>query len=54
MDDIICLFDSESDADKFFVFLNQQHPSIKLTIRKQTHNQVSFLDYLLLIKETSF
>ena len=54
MDDIICLFDSESDPDKFFIFRNQQHPNIKLTIRKQMHNQVSFLDYSLLIRETSF
>ena len=29
-DDIICLFNSESD--KFFVFLNQRHPKIKFTI----------------------
>ena len=47
MDDIICLFNRESDAGKFFVFLNQQHPKIKLTIEKQTKNQPSFLDLLI-------
>ena len=31
-DDIICLFNSESDADKFLVSLNQRHPKIKFTI----------------------
>ena len=47
VDDIICLFKSESDADKSFVFLNQQHPKIKFTIEKQTENQLSFLDLLI-------
>ena len=47
VDDIICLFNSESDADKFFVFLNQQHPKIKFAIEKQTENQLSFLDLLI-------
>ena len=45
MDDIICLFNSESDADNVFVFLNQQHP--KITIEKQTENQLSFLDLVI-------
>ena len=45
MDDIIYLFNSESDTDKFFVLLNQQHsPNIKFTIEKETHKQLSFLD----------
>ena len=46
VDDIICLFNSESDADNVFVFLNQQHPKTKFTIEKQTENQLSFLDLL--------
>ena len=29
VDDITCLLNSESDADKFFVLLNQRHPKIK-------------------------
>ena len=28
--DIICLCNSESDADKFLVFLKQRHPKIKI------------------------
>ena len=47
VDDIICLFNCESDADKFFVFLNQRHPKIKFTTEKQTENQLSFLDLLI-------
>ena len=47
MDDIICLFNGESDADHFFVFLNQRHPKIKFTIEKQIKNQLSFLDLLI-------
>ena len=54
MDDIICLFNSESDADKFFVFLNQRHPKIKFTIEKQTKNQLSFLDLLITCKGDNF
>ena len=38
VDDIVCLFSSEFDADKFFIFLNQRHPKIKFTIEKQTEN----------------
>ena len=52
--DIICLFNGESDADKFFVFLNQRHPKIKLTIEKQTKNQLSFLDLLITCKGDNF
>ena len=47
VDDIICLFNSESDADKVFVFLNECHGKIKFTIGKQTQNQLSFLDLLI-------
>ena len=54
MDDIICLFNSECDADKFFVFLNQLHPKIKFTIGKQTENQRSFLDLLITSNVNNF
>ena len=47
MDDIICFFSSESDADKFFVFLNQRHSNIKFTIEKESHNQLSCVDLLI-------
>ena len=47
VDDIICLFNSQSDADKFYEFLSKQHPKIKFTFEKQQHNQISFLDILI-------
>ena len=47
IDDIICLFNGESDADKFFEFLNRKHPNIKFTFEKQVNNQISFLDVLI-------
>ena len=43
----MCLFNSESDADKFFAFLNKRHPKIKFTIEEQIENQLSFLDLLI-------
>ena len=47
VDDIICLFNCQSDADKFFEFLNRQHPNIKFTFEKQVNKQISFLDVLI-------
>ena len=44
VDDIICLFNSESDADKFYKCLNKQHPNIKFTFEKQQNNQIYFLE----------
>ena len=47
VDDIICLFNSESDVDKFYEFLNKQHPNKKITFEKQQNNQIFFLDILI-------
>ena len=47
VNDIICLFNCESDSDKFFEFLNTQHPNIKFTFEKQVNKQISFLDVLI-------
>ena len=47
VDDIICLFNCQSDADKFFEFLNRQHPNIKFTFEKRVNKQISFLDVLI-------
>ena len=47
VDDIICLFNCESDADKFFEFLNTQHPNIKFTFEKQVNKHITFLDVLI-------
>ena len=46
VDDIICLFISKSNADKFCEFLNKQNPNIKFTFEKQ-NNQISFWDILI-------
>ena len=46
---ILCLFNCQSDADKFFEFLNRQHPNIKFTFEKQVNKQISFLDVLITI-----
>ena len=35
LDDIICLFNSQSDADKFYESLNKQHPNKKFIFEKQ-------------------
>ena len=45
VDDIICLFNSESDA-KFCEFLNK-HPNIKFTFEKQQNSKISFLNILI-------
>ena len=47
VDDIICLFNSQSGADKFYEFLNKQHPHIKFTFEKQQNDQISILDILI-------
>ena len=47
VDDIICLFNSQSDADEFYEFLNKQHPNIEITLEKQQNDQNSILDILI-------
>ena len=47
VDGIICFFNSESEAHKFFVFLNQRHHKIKFAIEKQTENQLSLLNLII-------
>ena len=47
VDDIICLFNSQSDADEFYEFLNKQHPNIEITLEKQQNDQISILDILI-------
>ena len=51
VDDIICLFNFEQDADKIFKFLNPQHPNIKFTFEKQKDVKIVFLDVLILQKD---
>ena len=56
VDDIVCLFNSQSDADKFFDIRNQRHPKIKFTIEKQNDlkNQLAFLDLLITCNGDNF
>ena len=35
VDDIICLFNSEQDANEFFKFRSAQHPNILFTFEKE-------------------
>ena len=51
---ILCLFNCQSDADKFFEFLNRQHPNIKFAFEKQVSKQISFLDVLITNDEDQF
>ena len=44
VDDIICLFAGEKDADRFFTFLNSCHPNIKFTFENKKDNKIAFLD----------
>ena len=54
VDEIICLFNSEQDADEFFKFLNTQHPNIKFTFEKQKDDKLAFLDILISKTEQNF
>ena len=47
VDDIICLFNSEQDADDFFKFLNTQLPNIKFTFEKEKDGKLVFLEVLI-------
>ena len=48
VDHIICLFNSESEANKFYEFLNKQHPNIKFRFEKRQNKfQIPFLDILI-------
>ena len=47
VDDSICLFNSEQDADEFLKFLNTQHPNIKFTFEKEKDGKLAFLDVLI-------
>ena len=47
VDDIISLFNCQSDADEFFEFSNRQHPNMKFKFEKQVNKQILFLDVLI-------
>ena len=45
--DIICLFNCEVHAIKFFDYLNSRHPNIKFAFEKQNGGKLAFLDILI-------
>ena len=46
VDDIFAVFESESDADAFYSYLNTRHENIKFTFEKEKDNKLPFLDIL--------
>ena len=54
VDDIICFFNCEVDAMKFFDYLNSRHPNIKFTFEKQNGGKVALLDILISNENDNF
>ena len=46
------MFNDERKADKFFQYINSQHPSIKFTCEKEVDGKLPFLDVLLTLSES--
>ena len=44
VDDIVAVFESESDAHAFYSYLNIRHENIKFTFEKEKDNKLPFLD----------
>ena len=47
MDDIFAFFESESDADAFYRYLNTRNENIKFTFEKEKENKLPSLDILI-------
>ena len=47
VDDIFAVFESESDDDAFYSYLNTGHANIKFTFEKEKDNKLPFLDILI-------
>ena len=47
VDDIFALFESDSDADTFYSYLNTRYENIKFTFEKGKGNKLPFLDILI-------
>ena len=54
VDDIICSFNPEEDADEFLKFINTQHPNIKFTFQKQKDGKLAFLDIFISKTDQNF
>ena len=52
VDDTLAVFENEEEADRFLIYLNNLHPSIKFTCDKEAYDKLPLLD-LLLIKDSS-
>ena len=44
VDDILAAFDNEQDSLNFLDFLNNRHPNINFTIKKQINHSIAFRD----------
>ena len=47
VDDIVCIFKTSEQADKFLDFLSTRHKNIKFTIEKEQDQKLPFLDVLI-------
>ena len=54
MDDIFCIFDTNSNVERFFEFLNSQHQNLKFTIEREYNQTLSFLDVEINQKDDKF
>ena len=47
VNDIFAVFESESDTDGFYSYLNTRNENIKFTFEKEKDNKLPFLDILI-------
>ena len=47
VDDTFCLFNTETDANSFYNFINFRHPNIRFTMEKEVDRKLAFLDVLI-------
>ena len=54
VDDTLCLFENEQQADLFLKHINSYHGNIKFTVEKETNNTLPFFDILIHKDATKF
>ena len=54
VDDTLCLFENEQQADLFLKHINSYHGNIKFAVEKETNNTLPFLDILIHKDATKF
>ena len=47
VDDILAIFQNDTDATEFLNYLNNQHTNISFTLEKESNKKLAFLDTLL-------